>query len=153
MRTVHALALVLALGPALPVSAEEFSGIAVYPGARRDAAADAYCKHFDAAGNASRCFRTTDAFDKVVAFYAKQKGLKAPRFGQMKLPGSSTGVFCAKLQDDCTLTAMKGTQVVLDSPWTTQLDKPVPVEKFENKDVLVRIVDKDLLFAALKQPK
>ena len=152
MRRIHGvLGAALALTMALPALAEEFSGIPVYPGARRDAVADAYCKAYDATGSSSRCFRTSDPFDKVLQFYATQPGLKQPRFGAMKTPGSSVGLFCPKAQEECTLTTMKGMQVVLQNPWTGEVNKPVPVEKYENKDVLVRIVNKDKLYEALNK--
>jgi hypothetical protein len=152
MPRIHlVLAAFLALSTALPVSAEEFSGAAVYPGAKRDAVADAYCKAYDPAGNASRCFRTSDSFDKVMQFYAKQPKLKQPRFGAMKIPGANVGLFCPKAQDECTLTTMKGLQVVLQNPWTAETEKPVKVENYENKDVLIRIVNKDKLYEALNK--
>ena len=151
MRTIHVVLAALALAITSSASGEEFSGIEVYPGAKRDPLADAYCKAYDAAGEASRCFRTSDGFEKVAAFYSRQPALKRPRFGPMKRPGASVGIFCARTDDACTLTTMKGTQVVLMQPWTAQVKKPVPVDQYENKDVLVRIVDKDKLAGALNR--
>lgn len=122
-------------------SAADQFGITVYPGAVSDAAAQDYCVLFsaesikqtramfkDAKDGGSFCYHTGDDFDKVVAYYKKQKSVDAMgapsiRGGSRAMVFCKAGMQCASLGDGVDLT--------VSTPWS--------VGTTVHKDVLITI--------------
>lgn len=70
---ILAAAAVVALSPASEARGEEKHGVAVYPGAKLDAAATDVVRQMTK--NDAGCYRTADPVAKVTAFYRKQPGV------------------------------------------------------------------------------
>ena len=145
--TVVMIAVVFVLSVVGAARAEELFGIQVYPGARKDAAADKFCNMVDPSGKYAVCFRTSDTFEKVAAFYKKQANLKAGM--HLASEGMSFAAFCPKGQDSCP-GFTDGVDVTLNSPWSANVKMPPNAKAgdFENKDVRIRIYNKE---AQMKQ--
>ena len=138
------VSMVLAFSVVGTARAEEYFGIPVYPGAKKDAATEAVCKITDRSGKYMYCFRTADAFEKVLAFYQKQPKLKTP--GATRMPSSKFAVFCPDAQAECTGFSFKGLSVIINNPWTAKANPPINEKDFENKDVIIKIINKDKLY-------
>lgn len=120
-------------------SAAEHFGVTVYPGAQSDDAAKGYCAVFgpesmrqtremfkNAVDGGTFCYRTSDDFEKVVAYYKTQKGVEplgAPsiRGGNKAVVFCKTGMQCASVGD--------GVDITISTPWS--------VGKTVYKDVLI----------------
>lgn len=118
---------VLALAFAVGISAaeaEERFGAPVYPGARSDAATEAYCQAFNresvqqAKGrqeSEARCFRTGDDFTRVVGFYQHEKAVMP--LGQPIDKGlQRSALFCLKGMKCASLG--NGVDIIVATPWT-----------------------------------
>ncbi len=145
-RALVAALLSLALLPA--ARAETAFGIQVYPDARKDKLSDGYCQRVDASLRTVRCFRTSDDFAKVMAFYEKQ-GLAHTRLWT-SLPQSMRDDFTKgkkKVMEWCRAgkdercTEMMRPSVRIVSPWSDNLNlsPATPPEKYPAKDVLIFI--------------
>ena len=121
------------------VSAAEHFGVTVYPGARSDDAAKAYCAVFgpesirqtremfkNAVDGGAFCYRTSDAFEKVVAYYKAQKGVEP--LGAPSVRGASKAVVFCKAGMQCASVG-DGVDITISTPWS--------VGKAVNKDVLI----------------
>lgn len=131
----------LAVLSATAAYAKEHFGVTVYPGAKADDAAKAYCSKFgpesvrqmkemfkDSVDGGAFCYRTNDEFSKVVAYYRKQKGLEplgAPseRGNERAMVFCKEGMQCASLGD--------GVDISISTPWS--------VGSAVYKDVLITI--------------
>lgn|GEM_PF-1195002 len=74
LRATLCAALVLAALVALPAGAQAPAGIAVYPGAKPDAATTEFLR--SQMGVEGAAYRTNDSLQKVAAFYQQQPGTK-----------------------------------------------------------------------------
>jgi hypothetical protein len=122
-------------------AAEEHFGVKAYPNVKTDASTDRYCRRYvqgsenatKKAGHASirteaYCFRTSDDFARVAAFYRKQKGLEL--LGNIaNTPGSKAAVFCLPEMQCAALGS--GVDVTITSPWTD--------DKKKQNDVMITI--------------
>ncbi|HUJ16981.1 MAG TPA: hypothetical protein VL197_03225 [Nitrospirota bacterium] len=122
-------------------AAEEHFGVKAYPNVKTDASTDRYCRQYvqesenaaRKAGNASigteaYCFRTGDGFDRVAAFYRKQKGLEL--LGNIaNRPGNRAAVFC--LPEMRCAALGNGVDVTITSPWID--------DKKRQNDVMITI--------------
>lgn len=131
----------LAVLGATAAYAEEHFGVTVYPGATADTAAKAYCSKFgpesvrqmkemfkDAVDGGTFCYRTSDEFGKVAAYYRKHKGIEAmgdpsERGNNKAMVFCKAGMQCASLGD--------GVDISVSTPW--------PVGPTIYKDVLITI--------------
>ncbi len=107
--------------------AEEHFGIQAYPGAISDATTDWYCKQFapeserqakvvakvDQNTNAF-CFHTKDSFDKVAAFFQKNKGLEI--LGKIERKGDNMSVVFCLPEMKCASMG-DGVDVTVTTPW------------------------------------
>ncbi len=117
------VALALALGP-LTVLAEERFGVPIYPGAKKDAVADAYCTTFNTESlqqargqqvSEAACFRTGDDFTKVVGYYQHERTVMP--LGQPIDKGPQrSALFC--LQGMKSASLGNGVDVMISTPWT-----------------------------------
>jgi hypothetical protein len=104
-----------------PAAAAEVFGIPVYPGASTDDAAVSFCAaaamqlHLQLQVRGLRadimCFRTSDAFSRVVGFYERQPLQRMPAAGNVpnRAMFCSSGPRCAGEEG--------GVQVLVQSPW------------------------------------
>ena len=115
--------LVLAAGIGA-AGAEERFGVAVYPGARSDAATEAYCAAFNresiqqAKGrqdSETACFRTGDDFTKVVGFYQHDKAV-IPMGQPIDKGLQRSALFCLKGMRSASLG--NGVDVMVSTPWS-----------------------------------
>ncbi len=120
---------------------EEHFGVTVYPGAKADTAAKAYCSKFgpesvrqmkemfkSSVDGGTFCYRTNDEFNKVVEYYRKHKGIEAmgapsERGNNKAMVFCKQGMQCASMGD--------GVDISVSTPW--------PVGPTVYKDVLITI--------------
>ncbi len=136
-----------------PVSgrAEKVFGVELYPGAKSDAVTDKACGSLAgaAAGKTVRCFRTSDDFAKVYAFYANDPVLElSPMLKGMSPDARETFLvrgpkksfdWCVKAkQEKCGFGIPS---VRIKTPWSTNanISPATPMNQYEGKDVLVVI--------------
>lgn len=103
-------------------AAEEHFGVKVYPNAKADEATKGYCKQFATGGKGREpglkttayCYRSSDTFASVTAFYRKHQGLDL--FGNVSnRPGKKAAVFCLPEMRCAALGS--GVDVTVTSPW------------------------------------
>jgi hypothetical protein len=130
--------------------AEEHFGIPLYPGAKPDAASANYCRTVDPSGKFALCFRTSDSFEKVSAFYKNQPNLKKGM--ALNSGGFNSAIFCPKGQEQCP-DLMKGVDVSLNTPWSANMKMPpnAKAADFENKDVRIRIWNREAQMKGFNQ--
>jgi len=127
--------LFLVAGPP-PAGAGDPVGVPVYPGAATDDATVSYCAaaamqmHLQVQGKGLKaevmCFRSSDAFSRVVTFYGHQPSLQRMPAGS---GGGRSALFCSR-GPRCSGEA-GGVQVQVQSPWHAA--------GAERKDVIVTI--------------
>lgn len=140
--------MVMAAAAAGASRAEDAFGIPVYPGAKQDAMTQKKCgQRAD-----MKCFRTTDDFSKVLAFYEKQPALEMTQFARSMPPDmlkeQRTGkkkVFelCRKPASElCGFAELPA--VRLNSPWSTKanLSPAAKLEEYDGQDVFIMITGK-----------
>lgn len=145
-RAVFAVLVSVLLAPA--ARAESVFGVEVYPGARRHELADEYCRRFDISLKTVRCFRTTDDFSKVLAFYAKQSVLEETEFSR-SMPKmfrdnlingpKKVWEWCRKGKDEQCEAFIPAVRIA--SPWSDNLNlsPATPPEEYPAKDVIIFI--------------
>ncbi len=131
------------------VFGEERFGIQVYPGAKSDASTKKKCDFVDRSGKSAQCFRTSDDFGKVLAFYQKQANLELPQMVKDMPPEMRKNLvqgpkksfdFCKKGSSDmCGLGQLPAVRI--NSPWTMNpnISPAAKPDKYEHKDVLIMI--------------
>lgn len=140
-----AASLLLAVAPT--ARAEDAFGIPVYPGARTDKLSEGYCRRVDAALKTVRCYRTSDDFAKVLAFYEKQGLGYMPFWESMPKEMKDNLIrgkkkvmeWCRKPKDAGCEMMMPAVRIV--SPWSDNLNlsPTTPPEQYPGKDVLIFI--------------
>lgn len=140
--------LVMLLMAAGTAQAEDAFGIPVYPGARSDESTQKKCAGLPKA----KCFRTSDDFSKVLAFYEKQPNLETSQLYRSMPPSMQqdqrTGkkkVFelCRKPASQmCGMGELPALR--LNSPWSTKanISPAAKLEAYDGKDVFIMITDK-----------
>ncbi len=118
----------LAVLSATAAYAEEHFGVTVYPGAKADTAAKAYCSKFGpesvrqmkemfkgSVDGGTFCYRTNDEFNKVVEYYRKHKGIEA--MGAPSERGNNKAmVFCKEGMQCASLG--NGVDISISTPWS-----------------------------------
>jgi hypothetical protein len=136
------LAVIIAVS-GIAAAADDF-GIPSYPGARSDAETKEVCavpemgiikEREETSGltKSKHCYRTNDAFAKVVEFYKKQKGLA----GGVAVDEESvkSASFCRSKTGGCNELSV-GTSVAISAPWF------VPNTMNVNDDLLIVITNR-----------
>jgi hypothetical protein len=137
----------LLLAPA--ARGESAFGIEVYPGARQDKLSDGYCRRVDASLKTVRCFRTSDSFAKVRAFYDNlstlelmpmAKSMPADYREQTFARGEKkVWEWCRKEKDAACEGMLPSVRIV--SPWSDNLNlsPTTPASAYPGKDVIIFI--------------
>ena len=128
--------------------AEQAFGIPVYPGAIQDAATKKKCGQLQN----MKCYRTSDDFSKVLAFYEKQPNLELtelykslpPAMQQDQRTGKNK-VFelCRKGAGPmCGMGELPAVRI--NSPWSTNwnISPAAKLEEYDGKDVFIMITEK-----------
>ncbi|MDA8099016.1 MAG: hypothetical protein M0042_05265 [Nitrospiraceae bacterium] len=151
-RIVMVVCAVVLFATAGAVRAEEKFGIPVYPGAKSDELAKKRCEFIDRTGKTAQCFRTSDDFSKVYAFYKKQANLEPPQIFATMPPNMQKDMlegqkrhfdFCKKGSSDmCGFADMPAVRIM--SPWSMNpnISPAAKPSEYGNKDVLLIITNK-----------
>ncbi len=148
VKKILVLSMVYLVSAVCTAQAEQAFGIPVYPGAKQDAATQKKCGKM----KNMKCYRTSDDFSKVLAFYEKQTNLEPPevyksmppdmqkdmRTGQKKvfeLCRKGAGSMCGMGE----LPAVR-----LNQPWSTNwnISPAAKLEQYDGKDVFIMITEK-----------
>jgi hypothetical protein len=148
VKNILMMSMVLLASAVCTAQAEEAFGIPVYPGAKQDAATQKKCGQ----RKDMKCFRTSDDFSKVMAFYEKQANLETTSFYKAMPPAmqkdqrtgkKKVSELCRKPAGDmCGIAELPA--VRLNSPWSTNwnISPAAKPEEYDGKDVIIMITEK-----------
>jgi len=137
-KLIWCFALACSIAMSVVAAAGQDSGVPSYPGARSDAETKEVCstpeqgiikEREESAGlkKSKQCYRTSDSFAKVVAFYKSQAGFQGGVTVDEQEAKSAT--FC---QGTCNEVSV-GTSIAISAPWF------VPSSMKMNNDLLIVI--------------
>ena len=150
IRLAVAFGICLALAFEAAFGDERF-GIPVYPGAKSDAATVKRCTFIDQSGKKAQCFRTSENFGKVLAFYRQQTILETTQLyasmppamqkNQVEGPKKSFDLCKKGSGDMCGFANPPAVRIM--SPWSMNpnISPATKSEKYEHQDVLIVITD------------